>query len=325
MPRWLRISIAVVLMIALASMMDWRSLRVHATEMNWLIAAVAFLAIVLEMPVNAMKWYWSLRLHDRPLRWQYLFRIGCMSFFFNNFLPSAIGGDVYRVYRTWSAAGEKSAAISAVLLERLVGVGVLMVNGFIGALLLMEHALARAFVTVCLVAAAAVLVALPLVIRLARKGVLSRRFGKLAAIESMMSRVLRLRSEWLGLVLGSLLFQILAAWVVLLCFAAVGSSIDVPTALLVTAAAGLASVLPISISGLGVVEGSIAGTMVALGGDLEAAILAALLLRVLAVAVSGLCGLWCFFDDGKAPQFDSADSGVRLQSTPVAASTRTTM
>jgi len=325
MPRWLRICIAVVLMIALASMMDWRSLRVHATEMNWLIAAVAFLAIVLEMPVNAMKWYWSLRLHDRPLRWQYLFRIGCMSFFFNNFLPSAIGGDVYRVYRTWSAAGEKSAAISAVLLERLVGVGVLMVNGFIGALLLMEHALARMFVTVCLVAGAAALVALPLAIRLARKGVLSRRFGKLAAVESMMSRVLRLRSEWLGLALGSLLFQILAAWVVLLCFAAVGSSIDVPTALLVTAAAGLASVLPISISGLGVVEGSIAGTMVALGGDLEAAILAALLLRVLALAVSGLCGLWCFFDDGKAPQLDSADASVRLQSTPVAASTRTTM
>jgi uncharacterized membrane protein YbhN (UPF0104 family) len=325
MPRWLRISIAVVLMIALASMMDWRSLRVHAAQMNWLIAAVAFLAIVLEMPVNAMKWYWSLRLHDRPLRWQDLFRIGCMSFFFNNFLPSAIGGDVYRVYRTWSAAGEKSAAISAVLVERLVGVGVLMVNGFLGALLLMEHALARTFVIVCVVAAGSGLVAVPLVIRLTRKGVLSRRFGKLAAVESMMSRVLRLRSEWLGLVLGSLLFQILAAWVVLLCFAAVGSRIDVPTALLVTAAAGLASVLPISISGLGVVEGSIAGTMVALGGDLEAAILAALLLRVLALAVSGLCGLWCFFDDGKALQFDSADSSVRLQSTPVAAPTRTTM
>ena len=325
MPRWLRITIAAALMIALASLMDWRSLRMHASDMNWLIATVAFLAIVLEMPVNAMKWFWSLRLHDQRFRWNYLFRIGCMSFFFNNFLPSAIGGDVYRVYRTWSGAGDKSAAISAVVVERLVGVAVLMVNGFLGALLLMEHALAKTFVTLCLVAGVAGVIALPLVIRLARRGVLSRRFGKLAGVESMLDRILRLRSEWLWLLLGSLLFQTLAAWVVLLCFAAVGSSIDVPTALLVTAAAGLASVLPISISGLGVVEGSIAGTMVALGGDLEAAVLAALLLRVLALAVSGLCGLWCFFDDGKAPQSESGVPDARLQSTVAATTTQTTM
>jgi glycosyltransferase 2 family protein len=325
MPRWLRITIATALMIALASLMDWGSLRAHAADMNWLIATVAFVAIVLEMPVNAMKWFWSLRLHDQKFGWNYLFRIGCMSFFFNNFLPSAIGGDVYRVYRTWSGAGDKSAAISAVLVERLVGVAVLMLNGFLGALLLMEHALAKTFVMLCLVAGAAGVIALPLLIRLARRGVLSRRFSKLAGVESMLERILRLRSEWLWLLLGSLFFQILAALVVFLCFAAVGSSIDVPTALLVTAAAGLASVLPISISGLGVVEGSIAATMVALGGDLEAAVLAALLLRVLALAVSGLCGLWCFFDDGKAPQSERGASDARLQSTVAATTTQTTM
>lgn len=306
MPRWLRIVIAAILLIALASMMDWSALREHASQLDIWIAIVAFTVIGAEMPVNAMKWYWALRLHDQLFPWRYLFRIGCMAYFFNNFLPSAIGGDVYRVYRTWSAAGEKTAAVSAVVVERIVGVGVLMMNGFVGALLLLEHPLARSFVIACCVAGAIGLVVLPVLVGLARRGVLSRRFKRLAGVEAMLGNILRWRREWIGLLVASAVFQALAAWVVLLCFAAVGSSIDIPTALLVTAAAGLASVLPVSISGLGVVEGSIAGTMVALGGELETAVLAALLLRVLALGVSGLCGLWCFFDDGKSPQLDLA-------------------
>jgi uncharacterized membrane protein YbhN (UPF0104 family) len=217
-----------------------------------------------------------------------------------------------------------------VLIERLVGVGLLMVNGFVGALFLLEHALARTFVIVSLIAAGMGLVGLPLLISLQRKGLLSRRFPKLAAVEAMFGRLLTLRAEWGWLFLASLVFQGLAAWAVYLCFAAVGSPIDVPTALLITAAAGLASVLPISISGLGVVEGSIAGTALALGGNFDAAVLAALLLRVLALAVSGLCGLFCFVDDGAqiqpvtGVQPESSLVDVRLQPKHSAMANRTT-
>lgn len=293
-------------MVALAFTMNWGELRAHAANINWFVAAIAFVAIVLEMPANAVKWYWSLRLHDQRFAWRYLFRVACMGFFFNNFMPSAIGGDVYRVYRTWPAQGNKSFAVSAVVVERLMGVGILMINGFIGALFLYEHLLARWFVSVCLVLLGIAVIALPLLLHLQRKNLLSRRFPKIAAIEAMLSRILKIRIEWFWLFIGSFLFQSLAAWVVYLCFAAVGWTIDVPTALLVTAAAGLASVLPISISGVGVVEGSIAGTVVALGGELEAAVLAALLLRFLALAVSALCGLFCFVDDGVKAQPENA-------------------
>ena len=122
--------------------------------MSWPVAAVAFLAIVLEMPVNAAKWYWSLRLHEQRFPWSYLFRVGCMGYFFNNFMPSAIGGDVYRVYRTWPADGDKAFAVSAVFIERGVGVAILLLNGFVGALFLYEHVLARTFIYVSLGAAA---------------------------------------------------------------------------------------------------------------------------------------------------------------------------
>ncbi len=311
-------------MVALAFTMEWSELRAQAARMNGFVAALAALAIVVEMPVNAVKWYWSLRLHEQRFPWSYLFRIGCMSYFFNNFMPSAIGGDVYRVYRTWPATGDKAFAVSAVLTERLVGLALLLVNGFVGALLLFEYALARTFVFVGLFAASVGLICLPLVIRLQRNGMLSRRFPKLAGIEAMLGNILKPRLEWCWLIGASLVFQGLAAGVVYLCFAAVGSSIDVPAALLITAAAGLASVLPISISGLGVVEGSIAGTAVALGGDFEAAMLAALLLRFLALGVSGLCGFACFVDDGIRLQPLSAEADLRLPPIPAAANRTTT-
>jgi uncharacterized membrane protein YbhN (UPF0104 family) len=324
MPRWLKVMIAAALMVALVFMMDWGELRTHARAMNWGIVTIAFLAIVLEMPVNAVKWYWSLRLHERHFPWSYLFRVGCMGYFFNNFMPSAIGGDVYRVYRTWPHEGGKAFAVSAVFIERLVGVGILMMNGFVAAFFLSEHALARTLVDVSLLAAAVGLIGLPVLIWLQRKGLLARYFPKLVGIEAMLGRVLKLRIEWLWLLLASFVFQGLAALVVYLCFAAIGTSIDVPTALLITAAAGLASVLPISISGLGVVEGSIAGTAVALGGSYEAAVLAALLLRFLALGVSALCGLFCFVDDGIRVQPASAGADVRSQARAFPARGRTT-
>lgn len=299
MPRWLKILSAAVLLAALAYSVDFAEVRTRLANLDWPLAALAFLTIVLEMPANALKWFWALRLHGQHFPGAYLFRIGCMGFFFSTFLPSGIGGDVYRVYRTWPHEGEKSPAVSAVLVERLIGLAVLLLNGLIGALLLQEFVLARTYVWLAIAALAGGVLSLPILIRLHRSGWLSRRLPKLAGIESVLRTILRPRKEWLALVAASLLFQVLAAACLLLCFEAVGTPINLPAALLITAAAGLASVLPISISGLGVIEGSIAGVAAGLGNSYEAGVVAALLLRVLALAVSALCGVFCLIDDGK--------------------------
>jgi uncharacterized membrane protein YbhN (UPF0104 family) len=86
-------------------------------------------------------------------------------------------------------------------------------------------------------------------------------------------------------------FQLLAAACVYLAFRGIGEGVSVPAALLITAAAGIASVLPISISGIGVVEGSIAGTAVALGVSYEGGVLAAIVVRLTVLPVSAACGL----------------------------------
>ncbi len=293
MPRSLKILIALVLLGTLAWGVDWEQLPVHLSRSNWGLAALAIVVVALEMPINAWKWQWSLRLHDLLFTWTYLFRTGCFAYFLNNFLPSAIGGDVYRVLRT-SSGGERSSAVSAVLCERAVGLVAMLCNGFIGALVLVhQHELARWYVQISIgvVAISSVLASLRYVGAFSSAGRWLSRLHILKPVLDNLRRISRARREWLPLIATSFLFQLMAALAVYLAFLGVGADIGLSTALLITAAAGLASILPIAISGIGVVEGSIAGAAVALGVDYDAALLAAIILRLITLPVSAASGL----------------------------------
>jgi len=293
-PRWIKIVVACALLGALALGVDWQTLPEYLARLDWALGALAVAIVAAEMPVNAWKWGWSLRLHDLRFPWVYLFRTTCFGFFFNNFLPSAIGGDVYRIVRTVGAGAERSRAISAVLVERIVGLSAMLLNGLIGALVLFDqHELAAWYVRLAAVGLAGALVAGALVWMGLFDAVMRRleRIKFLAPVWENVRRIARLRVEWLPLIAMSFVFQFLAAACLYVAFLGIGEPVSVPAALLITAAAGIASVLPISISGIGVVEGSIAGTAVALGVSYEGGVLAAIIIRLVVLPVSAACGL----------------------------------
>lgn len=300
MPRWLKAFIGLALLAVLILNVEWAALHAETRSLRWPLIGAAALLYPVAILLNAAKWSAALRLHDLHFRFSYLLRAGCSGFFVNNLLPSAIGGDVYRVYRS-SSAGTSSQAISAVVVERLVGVSVLLFNGFVGALVLAnESSLARAYVVWCLgaLAVAGAFVAFALACRQrAAAAAASSRF--LQQILGNLRRIARPHPAWVSLALYSLAFQAVAAAVTLVVFTAVQVELSVPGALLITAAAGLAAVLPISISGIGVVEGSIVGASVALGLDYDSAFLAAIVLRVFSLATSLLCGIVYVFEGGR--------------------------
>jgi uncharacterized protein (TIRG00374 family) len=87
----------------------------HASA-AWLLTALAlYLSVIL-----ASAWRWGLLLKAQHL--DFSFRALTSSFlvatFFNNFLPSNIGGDVIRIADTAPAAGSKTLATTVVLLDR---------------------------------------------------------------------------------------------------------------------------------------------------------------------------------------------------------------
>ena len=131
-PVWLKACVAVLLIGAMILQLDWSTFARQLHTLRWPIIATVALLFPTALLLNAAKWSSALRLHDLNLRFNYLFRAGCVGYFVNNLLPTAIGGDIYRVYRT-SGSGSTSQAVSAVLLERFVGLAIMLLHGLVGA------------------------------------------------------------------------------------------------------------------------------------------------------------------------------------------------
>ena len=67
----------------------------------------------------------------------YLYQSYIVGIFFSNFLPSIVGGDAVRVYDIWRLEPNKSISISTVLVDRILGLLVLI--AFAGGVLLLAH------------------------------------------------------------------------------------------------------------------------------------------------------------------------------------------
>lgn len=94
-------------------------------RVDWLLLAF-FLQVVGPM-VSAARWSGLLAaLGVRP-SFAYLYRSILVSQFFKQILPSTIGGDAVRARDAWKAGASVSAALTSVLLDRLLGLLVLVV------------------------------------------------------------------------------------------------------------------------------------------------------------------------------------------------------
>jgi hypothetical protein len=97
----------------------------------WLAGALAvYLAMIL-----TSAWRWGLLLKAQGLSFSFgtLTSSFLVATFFNNFLPSNIGGDVIRIADTAPAAGSKTLATTVVLIDRGIGLLGLVLLAAIGA------------------------------------------------------------------------------------------------------------------------------------------------------------------------------------------------
>lgn len=304
MPKWIKIIVALALLSLLFMGVHWDEVLSKISRFTWDIILIGLLGIAVQFLVCTYRWRWSLRLHGLVFSYAYLWKVYCIGFFFNNFLPSAIGGDAYRVYRTQSATGKKLRSVSAVLVERVVGLLAMLAIGAVGALFLVKsHSIALTYLSVMGAGAVAGVVFLgviwagwlgPLVTRL-------KRFAIFDALEANARYIFHWSVDWIVIIMASVVFQLTAAGILFVLFRGIGNDMGFAQCALIAAAAGLASVLPISINGIGVVEGSIAGSAIALGADYDSALLVAIALRILILPANALCGLVYLFDRQPAP------------------------
>ena len=116
-----KLAVSVALLSILFSRIDverlWAVLQ--TASVPWLFAALAI--YIATVAANIWRWGLLLRAQDVRVSTRRLTRSYLVSLFFNNFLPSNIGGDVIRIRDTAPAAGSKTLATAIVLVDRGLG------------------------------------------------------------------------------------------------------------------------------------------------------------------------------------------------------------
>ncbi len=106
--------------------------RVKGMNPAWILLALAAYAFTQSIAV----WRWNrlLRAQHIEVERRRLTESIWVSMFFNNFLPSNIGGDVVRIADTAPAAGSKTLATTVILVDRVLGLTALVIVAASGAL-----------------------------------------------------------------------------------------------------------------------------------------------------------------------------------------------
>jgi glycosyltransferase 2 family protein len=139
--RWVRIGVAVVLILLLLPTFLQPEFIDALRGVNLPLLTLALLLSVASVASKAWRWGIVLRWRGIVLSPQYLLLSYFISMFFNNFLPSGMGGDAVRAYESARDTGRAKESITAVILERGSGMLSLFAAGSLSLLLFPAHEL----------------------------------------------------------------------------------------------------------------------------------------------------------------------------------------
>jgi uncharacterized protein (TIRG00374 family) len=101
-----------------------------------LIAAGLFL---LSLLVLSFRWQILVSGYGLKIPTRTLFKYYLIGLFFNNFLPTGIGGDVLRIYNLIQSSGDRTISFASVMTERLLGISSTLILALISILLLRDE------------------------------------------------------------------------------------------------------------------------------------------------------------------------------------------
>jgi len=301
---WLKVPITVGLCGFILANADWNNIFIAIQNAKTSFILFAFFAILLNVVVTALKWKKILEIHgiSYPL-WQltaYYFTAG----FFSNFLPGTIGGDGYRIYKTCQNPNSTMGAVLAVFTERVFGFMVLLALGLCGAvgsyLLTGDR-----FSLLGLIFGLSGLMAFTILV-----GILSLKRIQAWALkkESIPQKIKMLithlsdyrlqRTKFLHFIFVSIVFYFIIFIFWLLLIHAFGEACSVFSLVMVVMISTVLAALPISLNGIGILDGSFIYLISQFGVTYETALMVMVMQRML-VAVTSIIGGALYYLDRK--------------------------
>lgn len=287
-----KLTATIGLTVFLLSRADWGKIAHSFAQSNWVLLTLVFIAMVLCVVISAWKWRLLLDIHGIRFPFLQLNRYYFIAMFFNNFLPTGIGGDGYRVLKTWKNERSRAGAVIAVFMERLTGIAALLVLGFIGGIvgwLVDGDWLSRWLVVFGLIGGALTLIAGTVLVKtratnkLLRSshcpGVVRTTFEHLADYKAKPGE----SAEVIAVSFGFHFLTIIWWWMLI---AAVGAHLPLYHLVVVLAILSIVTILPLSINGIGLVDGSFIYLAGQYGMEYEQGLTIMLLLRALMIPIS---------------------------------------
>lgn len=128
-----RMIVSAGLLVWLFLLNDWKDIG-HVwsgVQPGWIVAAIA--CIVVSMIVSVRKWQLVLDAQGMNLSWSELWKCYWAGLFFNNFLPSSMGGDALRIWWIGNTTHDNPGATSSVVVERILATAGLAITGLMAA------------------------------------------------------------------------------------------------------------------------------------------------------------------------------------------------
>lgn len=282
---WIRTGVTLALLVIVGSQLDWPQIGDRLREGQPLDFVFAVALVVAALAAGAWRWHALLRRAGVPVGVNRLARIYAVSTFSSSFLPTTAGGDVTRALLVSRRAADLRRVAVSIVVDRAGGLIGMIAIAWLALALEPGHAPKEAgpvliLTTLVLVAAAVIVVAL-----IRGGGWLRRRLPAQVLTMARDSRaVLRdygrspaLMGMWLLL---SILYQALIAYQLVVLGHAIDVELSFATAAVALAIVTLVTLIPISIGGFGVREGS----YIVLLGGVSIAASDATLISVLSVA-----------------------------------------
>lgn len=135
----IKILVSLVLLTVIFLKIDVGSVVQNFNMLNTNLIPILVLLIILNYVVSSVRWK-LLLIHSgsEKISVPYLTSLYFKGSFFNNFMPTSIGGDVYKVVTLGTKIKSKTNAFSATFMERFTGVIALVIISYFGLVQVLE-------------------------------------------------------------------------------------------------------------------------------------------------------------------------------------------
>lgn len=285
----------------------------------WPLAITVGLFVFQALVAN-LRWLIALRAIEAPMPFWRALAILYIGIFFNQTLPSSVGGDAVRMYKTYKAGLPLSAAINGVMLDRIATVValvlvVLVLQPFL--VVRVEDPMMQLVIPLLTAGAVGGVVVLMLLDRMPEtfhRWKVVRGMAYLAAD----TRRLFLSPRWAPLSIGISAFgHVNISIAVYFLARALGIEITVLDCVMFIPLVILVTTLPISIAGWGVREGAMVGALALIGVPGESSLVLSIMMGLVAVLVSLPGGIVFLVtsDKGGSLNMDEIEATVSAEGT----------